>query len=75
MELECPVPLNGGVSFAPTPSTPPRLGEATNKRLIQPCSCRRQHPLKFLEDISKGYCVLWKDRGPNPEVLSETVPY
>lgn len=36
MELECPVPLNVGVSFAPTPSTPPRLGGTTDKWLIQP---------------------------------------
>lgn len=32
---------------------------------------QQQHPLKFLEDLSKGYCVLWKDRGPNPEVLRQ----
>lgn len=31
MELECSVPLNVGVSFAPTPSAPPRLGEASDR--------------------------------------------
>lgn len=73
MESECPVLLNVCVSFAPTPSTPPRLGETTHKRLIQPYSCRQQHPLKFLEDISEGYCVLWEDGGPDAEVVRHSL--
>lgn len=75
MELECPVPLNVGVSFAPTSSTPPKLGETIHKWVIQLCSCRQQHHLQFLEDVSKAYYILWKDRRPDSEVLSETFPY
>lgn len=63
MELECPVLLNVGVSFAPTPSAPPQLGETTNKWLIQPCSCGQHHPLKFLEDIPKAIvCFVERQR-------------
>lgn len=67
MELDCSVLLNAGVSFAPTPSTPPRLREAP--------SCRQQHHLKFPEDVSKGYSVLWKDRKPDSEELPETFAF
>ena len=69
MDLECSVPLDGGVSFAPTPSPtqpPPRLGAAMNPWVTQPCpACRQQHHPKFVEDVSRGCAALWKDRKPD----------
>lgn len=62
MEWECSVPLNVGVSFTPTPSTPPRLRETTNKRLTQPRLYRQQHHLNFLEDVSKDLCFVERQR-------------
>lgn len=60
MELECSVPLNVGVSFAPTPSAPPRLGEASDEWLPRSCSCRQQHHLKFLE--GRLFCFAERQR-------------
>lgn len=57
MELECSMPLSVGVSFAPTPTIPPRLGETTNKQPIPSCSYRQEQHLKIPENISKGYSV------------------
>lgn len=57
MESESSVPLTVGVSFAPAPTIPPRLGETANKQPTPSCSYRQEQHLKIPENISKGYSV------------------
>lgn len=57
MVSESSVPLTVGVSFAPAPTIPPRLGETANKQLTSSCLYRQEQHLKIPENIPKGYSV------------------